>query len=299
MVKKKVIKKIVKKKTSKNKHHKPHSIKKKVNRELREKDFPTLELKTEQEIARDFAVKVYKKFDKIIKTIVLFGSIIKGDKVLGSDIDIIILLDDASIKWDQELIAWYREELEKIIQSNPYKSNLHINTIKLSLWWQDLMRGDPLILNILRDGEAMIDAGGFFNPLKALLIEGKIKATPEAIYACLQRAPTHIARSKAAALSSIEGLFWSMVDSSHAALIAADVRPASPEHISRELRDTFVNLGKLKPKYLEWFKELLILHKDINHGKMRDLKGIEIDTWQQRAEEFLNVMAKLVRDLIE
>ena len=289
----------MKKKTSKNKHHKPHSIKKKVNRELREKDFPTLELKTEQEIARDFAVKVYKKFDKIIKTIVLFGSIIKGDKVLGSDIDIIILLDDASIKWDQELIAWYREELEKIIQSNPYKSNLHINTIKLSLWWQDLMRGDPLILNILRDGEAMIDAGGFFNPLKALLIEGKIKATPEAIYACLQRAPTHIARSKAAALSSIEGLFWSMVDSSHAALIAADVRPASPEHISRELRDTFVNLGKLKPKYLEWFKELLILHKDINHGKMRDLKGIEIDTWQQRAEEFLNVMAKLVRDLIE
>ena len=299
MVKKKVIKKIVKKKTSKNKHHKPHSIKKKVNRELREKDFPTLELKTEQEIARDFAVKVYKKFDKIIKTIILFGSTIKGDKVLGSDIDIIILLDDASIKWDQELIAWYREELEKIIQSNPYKSNLHINTIKLSLWWQDLMRGDPLILNILRDGEAMIDAGGFFNPLKALLIEGKIKATPEAIYACLQRAPTHIARSKAAALSSIEGLFWSMVDSSHAALIAADVRPASPEHISRELRDTFVNLGKLKPKYLEWFKELLILHKDINHGKMHDLKGIEIDTWQQRAEEFLNVMAKLVRDLIE
>lgn len=289
----------MKKKTSKNKHHKPHSIKKKVNRELREKDFPTLELKTEQEIARDFAVKVYKKFDKIIKTIILFGSTIKGDKVLGSDIDIIILLDDASIKWDQELIAWYREELEKIIQSNPYKSNLHINTIKLSLWWQDLMRGDPLILNILRDGEAMIDAGGFFNPLKALLIEGKIKATPEAIYACLQRAPTHIARSKAAALSSIEGLFWSMVDSSHAALIAADVRPASPEHISRELRDTFVNLGKLKPKYLEWFKELLILHKDINHGKMHDLKGIEIDTWQQRAEEFLNVMAKLVRDLIE
>jgi len=299
MVKKKVVKKTVKKKVNKHKSKKNHSIKKKISKKIKESNFPTLNLKTEQEIARDFAVKVYKKFDNLTKAIILFGSIIKGNKVVGSDIDIIILLDDASVKWDQELIAWYREELDKIVRSNPYKSNLHINTIKLSLWWQDLMRGDPLILNILRDGEAMIDVGGFFNPLKALLIEGKIKSTPEAIYACLQRAPAHIARSKVAELSAIEGLFWSMVDSSHAALIAADIRPSSPEHIPKELREAFVNVGKLKSKYMEWYKELLMLHKDINHGKIHDLKGIEIDMWQQRAEEFLNVMAKLVRDLID
>ena len=293
MVKKKVVKKVVKRKRTKKKS------KKEVHTNNPDtKNFPTLNLKTEQDIAADFAVKAYKKFDKLIKSIILFGSIIKGDKVVGSDIDIIILLDDASIKWDQELIAWYREELEKIIQANPYKSNLHINTIKLTLWWEDLLRGDPLILNIIRDGEAMIDAGGFFNPLKALLIQGKIKSTPEAIYACLQRAPSHIARSKAAELSAIEGLFWSMVDSSHAALIAADIKPSSPEHIPRELRDTFVNLGKLKQKYLDWYRELLMLHKEINHGKIHDLKGIELDMWQQRAEEFLEVMAKLVKDII-
>ena len=234
MVKKKVVKKTVKKKVAKVKHKKKTAVKKKVSKKkkhvkkktskkISEKDIPTLKLKTEQEIARDFAVKVYKKFNKLIKAVVLFGSTAKRDKVVGSDIDIILLLDDASVKWDQELVSWYRQELEKIVQSNPYKANLHINTIKLTLWWRDLMRGDPLILGILREGEAMIDIGGFFNPLKALLIEGKIKATPEAIYNCLQRAPTHIARSRAAELTAIEGLFWSMVDSSHAALIAADI----------------------------------------------------------------------------
>ncbi len=272
--------------------------KKNISKEPTEKDFPTLKLKSEHDIAMDFAIKAYKKFDKIIKSVILFGSTVKEEKVVGSDIDIVILLDDASIHWDQELIAWYREELDKIIKSNPYANNLHINTIKLTTWWEDLLRGDPLILNILRDGEAMLDVAGFFNPIKALLIQGKIKSTPEAIYACLQRAPAHLARSKEAALGSIEGLFWSMVDASHAALIAANVRPASPEHIPRELREAFILTGKLKSKYMEWYKELLFLHKDINHGKITNLKGVEIDMWQQRSEEFLEVMAKLVKELV-
>ena len=263
------------------------------------KNIPTLQLKKESEIAMDFSLKVYKKFDKIVKSIILFGSTAKQTAVAGSDIDIIILIDDVSINWDQELIAWYREELEKLIKANPYQETLHINTVKLSTWWEDLMRGDPTLVNILRYGEPMVDMAGFFNPLKSLLLKGKIKSTPEAIYSALQRAPQHIARSKLAELSAIDGLFWSMVDSAHAALIAANVSPASPEHISGDLKEVFVNAGKLDMKYVVWFRDLLVLHKKINHGEIKNLKGIEIDNWQERAEQFLEVMANLVKDLIE
>lgn len=259
---------------------------------------PTMDLKTENDIAMDFAVKVSQKFNKIVKSIVLFGSTAKKDQAVGSDIDIVIIIDDASLAWDQELIAWYREELEKIIQKNPYKRSLHINTVKLSTWWEDLMRGDPLIINILRYGEPMIDMAGFFEPLKYLLLKGKIHSTPEAIYSCLQRAPIHIARSKQAELGAIEGLYWSMVDSAHAALIAAHVSPPSPEHIPGFLRENFVLGGKLKMKYIEWLKDLMILHKKITHHEVTDLKGVEIDEWQSRTEEFLDVMAMLVKDLV-
>ncbi len=263
------------------------------------KDFPTLQLKKEADIAMDFATKVYKKFNKIIKAVILFGSAVKQTAVTGSDIDIIIIIDDVTINWDQELTAWYRQELEKLIKSNPYQSGLHINTIKLSTWWEDLMRGDPVVLNILRYGEAMIDFAGFFNPLKYLLVKGKIKSTPEAIYSALQRAPMHIARSKLAELNAIDGLFWSMVDSAHAALIAENVPPASPEHIPGDLKENFVNAGKLKMKYVIWYRDLLVLHKKISHGEIKNLKGIEIDAWQEKAEEFLEVMAKLVRDIVD
>jgi len=262
------------------------------------KNIPTLQLKGEDEIAMDFAVKVYKKFDKIVKSIALFGSATKETAVPGSDIDIMILIDDCSIKWDQELIAWYREELEKIIQASPYKKSLHINTVKLSTWWEDLLRGDPVVLNILRYGEALVDVGGFFNPLKFLLLEGKIKSTPEAIYSCLQRAPMHLVRSKTAELGSIEGLYWAMIDCAHAALIAKNVSPPSPEHIPGELKINFVNEGKMKMKYVVWLRDLGILHKKIAHGEITDLKGVEIDDWQKRTEEFISVMAQLVSELI-
>ena len=273
--------------------------KKKPKKSKASKDFPTLQFKKETDIAMDFATKVYKKFDKIIKSVILFGSAVKQTTVTGSDIDIIILIDDVAVNWDQELIAWYRQELEKLIKNNPYQGSLHINTIKLSTWWEDLIRGDPVILNILRYGEAMIDLAGFFNPLKYLLIKGKIKSTPEAIYSALQRAPLHIARSKIAELNAIDGLFWSMVDAAHAALIAVNVPPASPEHVPGDLKENFVNAGKLKMKYVVWYRDLLVLHKKIAHGEIKNLKGVEIDAWQERAEEFLEVMANLVKKLIE
>jgi predicted nucleotidyltransferase/uncharacterized protein (UPF0332 family) len=272
--------------------------KKGVKKKIAKKNYPSLNLKLESDIAMDFAVKAYEKFDKIVKSIVLFGSSVKHEEVARSDIDIVIIIDDATIVWDQELIAWYREELDKLLRANPYNKSLHINTIKLTTWWEDLMRGDPVVLNILRYGESLIDFGGFFEPLKFLLLNGKIKATPEAIYDCLQRAPQHLMRSKAAELNAIEGLYWAMVDSSHAALIAAGLTPASPEHVPNDLKEVFTDRGLLKTKYLVWYRDLLVLHKQIAHGEITELKGVEIDDWQERTKEFVRVMAELVNQSV-
>ena len=286
---------MVKKKSAKKSEKKNKEIVSKTDK----KDFPSLQLKLELDIAMDFATKLYKTFDKIIKSVVLFGSSVKQNVTTGSDIDIIIILDDVSVKWDQELTAWYREELDKLLRKNPYQKSLHINTIKLSTWWEDLMREDPVVINVLRYGEAMIDLGGFFKPLKYLLLEGKIKSTPEAIYSCLQRAPQHFLRSRAAEMNSIEGLYWAMVDSAHAALISINIPPASPEHIPADLKEVFVDKKRLKMKYVLWYRDLYMLHKKIVHGETTDLKGIEIDMWQERTQEFMKVMAELVNENVK
>ncbi len=260
--------------------------------------FQPVNLKTEEDIAMDFATKAYQRFDKMIKSIILFGSTIKQTRAVGSDIDIIIILDDASIKFDEQLTVWYREELRKIVEANPYKKDLHINTVKLTTWWNDLTRGDPTVINILRYGEAIIDFGGFFNPLKILLDQGKIKPSSEAIYTALNRVPTHIVRSKLSEISAIEGCYWAFVDSAQALLMAIKVLPPSPEHIPILLRENFVDKKLLKMQYVIWYMDLHDLHRKIMHGEIRDLPGDIIDSWQERSQEFLNVVLKLIEEII-
>ena len=48
-------------------------------------------LETDQEIAYDFAIKAYKKFQSVIKSIALFGSAAKQTATRKSDIDIVII----------------------------------------------------------------------------------------------------------------------------------------------------------------------------------------------------------------
>ena len=133
------------------------------------KKFSGLKMAKNDDVARDFAIRVYERFNKMVKSVVLFGSSAKKTAVSDSDIDVMILIDDVSIKWDQKLIVWYREELEEILKKNSYGGKLHINTVKLSTWWDDLLRGDPVVINIIRYGESLIDFGGFLNPLNICL----------------------------------------------------------------------------------------------------------------------------------
>lgn len=257
------------------------------------------ELKTEKDIAMDFAVEVHKRFNLMIKASILFGSQAKNTSSPGSDIDIIFIIDDASINWDMELIAWYREELGKLIANNKYGRELHINTIKLTTWWQDMLYGDPVVLNILRSGEALIDSGGFFNPLKALLAQGKIKSTPEAVYAALQRSPAHLGRSKAAEISAIDGVYWCMVDAAQAALITAGKLPPSPEHIPQMLKEVFVDQGLLKADYVRALGDIYNLYKGLAHGEISMVKGVDIDKWQDIAQKFLSEMIRIIDSIIE
>lgn len=258
----------------------------------------TLSLANEREIAMDFATKAYKEFDNLIKSIVLFGSAVKKESTQTSDIDIIIILDDVSVRFDEELISWYRKHLAALISKNKYIKPLHINSVKLSTWWQDLMKGDPIVVNVLRYGEVLIDFGGFFNPLRILLKQGKIRSTAEAIYTLLERAPSHLARARGATLATVDGIYWCMVDSAHAALISADIMPPSPEKIPNYLYEYFVKTKLLDKKYVDDYAEIHKVAKDIVHGKKSEIGGKNLDEWFIKSEDFLREMAKLIEDVV-
>jgi len=268
-----------------------------VKHSVKAKSVRTLKIVNDRDIASDFAQKVYQKIGKVIKSIVLFGSSAKGLSVKRSDIDLVIIIDDSTILWDQELIAWYREELGKLIKENPYIKPLHINTVRLTTWWEEMMRGEPVVTNIIRWGDPLIDFGGFFTPLKALLAQGKIKSTPEMIFITLGRGPAHLLRCKSSMLTAMEALYWTFVDSSHAALIAAKQSPPSPEHIADALQEFLVRRRLIDKKYVEWYKGIYTMTHKILHQEITDIHGADLDVWRIRADEYLRAMAIAVKKL--
>ncbi len=276
-----------------------NTSKEKSNINLNKERVLKSQFRTDKEIAMDFATKVHRKFDHLIKASVLFGSQTTSEIKPGSDIDIVIVIDDAAINWDMELTAWYREELAKVISEQDYGRDLHINTIRLTTWWRDLLHGDPVILNILRQGQVLIDLAGFFSPLKVLLMQGKMHATPEAVYSALQRSPMHLTRSKLAMLGAIEGAYWCMVESAQAALITLGKLPPSPEHVTKMLHENLVETGILKSDYVKWYRDIYVLHKQIAHGEIKQVKAVEIEAWQERAENFMKTMVGIIDKLID
>lgn len=246
-------------------------------------------------IAYDFATKIYKKFQHIVKSIVLFGSVAKDLKT-QNDIDIIIFVDDCTIKWDEELIAWYREELQKILAKNKHRDKLHINTVTLSVFWDEFKNGEPVAINIVRYGQSLIDFGGFFDPLKILLAKGKVKPSAEAIYNALRRAPHHLSRARYGLYLAVDSLYWAMVDSSHAALMIADKIAPSPEHIPEMLELYFVKKGMLNKKYVKLYKEIYGIIHSLNKSNI-SVPSKKIDEYQTQVDKFVGVMAGIVRKL--
>ena len=124
--------------------------------------------KLDRDLARKFAKIVNAELGDLVSALVLFGSAARGSSNKSSDIDILIVTDDVHINMNKELVETYRIIIQKAVAKvNP--DRLHIQTLPLTTFWEYVRAGDPVAVNILRDGIALIDKG-FFDPLQLLLL---------------------------------------------------------------------------------------------------------------------------------
>jgi hypothetical protein len=243
-------------------------------------------------IGYKFARDVFELFPGLIKSVVLFGSMAKATPSRGSDIDILIIVDDTSIMPERKFIDWYNLELAKLIRKSDPR--LHVTTVTLTAFWENILIGEPVAINVLRYGVALIDTG-YFEPLQFLLAAGRIRPTKEAIYNALTRAPWHLTRANSRILAGIVDLYWVMIDSAHAALMAYGKVPPSPEHIEGMLMDTFVKNKMLAKKYVNYYREVWKTSKAIVHGEIIRGNGIDFDRYREMAEDFEGKMRDLVK----
>src|SRR3989339_1575344 len=254
--------------------------------DLERKENPNIKSYREEDlkIAYKFTSEIRKEIGNLIKAVVIFGSTARKTKTsIRGDIDILVIVDDITLNMTPELVEAYRVIVEKIIERTSTK--LHIITLRLTSFWEYIRAADPVGINILRDGVALIDTG-FFDPLQALLKRGRIRPTDESIWNYFIRAPNTLHNSKWHILQATIDLYWGVIDAAHAALMKHGEIPPSPDHISDLLQEKLVKNKLLEKKYVEIMRNFYKLSKMITHNEINEIKGEEFDRYYKHAEEF-------------
>jgi predicted nucleotidyltransferase/uncharacterized protein (UPF0332 family) len=247
--------------------------------------------KDDVDIAYEFSKKAIKEFGSFIKSIVLFGSAARSQHN-SHDIDILVVVDDVSIVMTDEMVEAYRVIMEKIITQSSRK--LHITTLKMTNFWDYIRKGDPIGLNILRDGVGLYDMG-LFEPLRILLAQGKISPSIETMNIYVNKAIGSQLSSKNHMLQATLDLYWGAIDISHAALMKENIMPTSPASVAEKLEEVFVRTRKLERRYANIMKKFYDLSKSIIHNEKTVVSGAEYDRYQKEANLFIDRMKKLIR----
>ncbi len=248
--------------------------------------------KEDYDIAKKFADALHKEMKQYLKAVILFGSSARKTTTAGSDIDVLIIIDDLSIVVTRDVADAYRIIIERIISQ--ISRRLHVVTLRLSAFWDYMRKGDPIGINMLRDGISLLDSG-FFGPLQILLRKGKIRPSQESIWSYYSKAPATLHNAKWHIMQAVVDLYWAVIDSAHAALMSQDAIPPTPEHVADMIDEMLVKKGLLEKKYSKTMRNFYTTAKKIMHREIDEISGRDFDNYLREANDFIDRMAKFIR----
>ena len=243
-------------------------------------------------LADKFAKAMKKELGTFLKSSILFGSTARKDKPLyARDIDVLMLVDDLTLVLSPEVVEAYRVITENT--ASKISKRLHITTMKLTNFWEYVRNGDPLAVNMLRDGVPMIDAG-IFEPLQMLLFQGRIRPTRESMYVYFARAPATLINADWHLLQASLDLYWAVIDAAHAALIRVGEIPPTPSHIADMMHEKLARKKLVSKKAVQTMEFFYKLSRKITHRQLQRITGKEYDQYKAMAETFVKEMKKVV-----
>ncbi len=260
-------------------------VQKKTNENIHK--YPTDDMK----LAHDFSLRLKEELGDFLVAVVVFGSAARRATTEGSDLDILIIGDDLAFRLTPELMQTYTIIVERLIAQ--FSVRLHVTSMTYTSFWEYVRIGDAVIINILRDGVALIDRG-FFEPVQELLRQGRIKPSDESVWRYYGRAPRTLINSKWHLLQASVDLYWAVIDSAHAVLMRLGHMPPTPDHAADLLHSALVKKKKLHPKYVITFKRLFDLNKKIARREIKSITGAQFDKNLKDAQEFVMKMREFI-----
>jgi len=246
---------------------------------------------------------VLKKFEKYVVSYIISGSFLYGRAKPTSDLDAFIVIDDTDVTrmTSQEL----RTKLRGIIMgmvaeasmATGVKGKLHVQVWVLTDMWDSIKNVNPIMFNVLRDGVPLYDRG-MFMPWKLLLKKGKLTPTPEAVDSYLKTGEQAMKRVgfKLREIAELD-MFYAVVTPSQGILMMIGVPPPVHVDTANALREHFVKPGLLEEEYAKTVEDVVKLHKDLEHGKLKEVSAKDVEQLSKRVEKFLKRFDKLAKQV--
>ncbi|BBL45498.1 nucleotidyltransferase [Nanobdella aerobiophila] len=231
----------------------------------------------------NFSKDLIEKVDGLVKTIALFGSYAQNKENKKSDIDILILIDDIYANDLNISIPFYFDNLNKILSKEEYKK-IHPTTLTLTKFWNMILNGDPLILDILRKSNVIFDSSGIYGSLKRMLENGMIKTSPEYLETMRNKSQELYNYSYFLINKSFESLYNSVIYLIQYYLIKNKINVYSPEDIVEKLEELKKN-KKIKKDIVEYFREIYDTMKRLEH---KDIDKIDLDNFNKLLNKYID-----------
>jgi predicted nucleotidyltransferase/uncharacterized protein (UPF0332 family) len=247
---------------------------------------------------------VLQKFEKYVVSYVIGGSLIRGETVKTSDVDVFVIINDTDVK------RMPRLELKERLRSIIYQyigeasalagvnNKLEPQIYLLTDFWEAVKDAHPIMFTFIRDGVPIYDRGTFM-PWKALLKMGKLKPSPEAIDMFMSMGDGIIPRSKRTLLSEIfTNIFWGITTPAQALLMLNGCPPPNAKkELVRDFKREFLDTKMIEKKYVDFMERVIDIWRDYEHEKIKEISGAEIDKLLKESEEYLKRLKELRKQI--
>ncbi len=238
--------------------------------------------------AEKFKEKILKKFGDAIKSIIIWGSVTRGDYTGKSDVDIYVIFDDTkySLKVFEEIKDKINRDMAKIAKETDPRISVQ-PIIPLSEFIDQFREHHPLFYNIVREGYAIYDTG-FFIPMRKLLEFGHFPLTKEAAVRRIFSVDENLDRAKnILSLVIAKDIYHAVLDSTQGLLMYLGVEPPAPKITPKVAKKHLLEKGLITEKEFKMLEDTIKFYKSAEYGETKKVTGKEFDEWLKRAEEYV------------
>jgi len=242
------------------------------------------------EKATRFMNEIRKRYGEVVKSVVIFGSVARGDMKKTSDVDVWVIIDDT--------ISKASEDEEGITRGIYFISqsigDIHVQITPLTEFWQWIKIGSPELVNYLKQGLVIYDTG-FVKPIQRMLKLGLLPPSEEAVKLKAQSAELRLKKIESDLKSMVFDLRYCGSDAIQAVVMQVYKAQPDQKEIPKYL-EKLIEEGKVEPEFLEKWERLNSLWKKVEHEEVRKVDATYVAEAEKLAREIVERFKKLVEE---